>query len=306
MSAAAPGAGSRPVLVIQPDPSDPPGRVGEWLTGAGLALDVRAAADGQELPVELSGFCGLVVLGGAASAADPAQAASLAPVRTLLRSAVAADLPTLAICLGAQLLAVANGGQVARGTGEFGAQLVAKRAAASTDPLFGAVPITPDVLQWHFDEITRLPPGSVLLATSPSCEVQAFRLGRLAWGLQFHIETTPEVVQAWAAEDAAQLADYDLDAVLERVRRTDSDVAEAWQPVVEAFAAIVRDPQAVPAARVGAASTAAPITDPAAIRAALAAEMAASRSPLPTPVPLTPYRDGPPPEDAAQPRRGER
>ena len=302
MSGPAPGGDARPVLVVQPDPSDPPGRVGDWLTAAGLQLDVRATDDDPALPGDLTGHAGLVVLGGAASAADPAQSASLAPVRALLRAAVTAEVPTLAICLGAQLLAVAHGGQVEQGDGEFGAQLVAKRAAASTDPLFREVPITPDVVQWHFDAITRLPPGAVLLAASPSCEVQAFRLGRLAWGLQFHIETTPDVVRAWAAEDAAQLAGYDLDAVLDGVSRADADVAEAWRPVVESFAAIVRDPAAVPAARTVPVTTAAPITDPAAIRAALAAEMSAARSPLPTPVARTGSAQAPPEESADAPR----
>jgi GMP synthase (glutamine-hydrolysing) len=304
VSAAASTAGSKAVLVIQPDPSDPPGRVGDWLTATGLELDVRDLDQGHPVPTELSGYAGLVVLGGAASATDPAQAGSLAPVRALLRAAVTHEVPTLAICLGAQLLAVAHGGQVERGDGEFGAQLVAKRAAASSDPLLREVPITPDVVQWHFDAVTRLPAGAVVLATSPSCEVQAFRLGRLAWGLQFHIETTPDVVQVWAVEDAEQLGHLDLDRTLKRVRETDADVAEAWQPVVETFAAIVRDPSAVAAARAVAAVSAAPITDPAAIRAALAAEMAAARTPLPTPV----HRhDVPQPrEESADPPRDER
>ena len=62
--------------------------------------------------------------------------------------------------------------------------------------------ITPDVLQWHFDAITALPPGAVTVASSPGCDVQAFRLGRLAWGIQFHIETTPAIVRSWATTDA--------------------------------------------------------------------------------------------------------
>lgn len=314
VSATGPAADAPTVLVVQPDPSDPPGRVGDWLAADGLRLDVRELDQSHQLPSDLAGYAGLVVLGGAASTTDPAHATALAPVRALLRAAVANEVPTLAICLGAQLLAVANGGQVERGAGEFGAHLVAKRASASSDPLFRDVPITPDVVQWHFDEVTRLPPGAVLLATSPSCEVQAFRLGRLAWGIQFHIETTPDVVRAWADEDADQLADYDLDVVLDRVVRTDTDVAEAWQPVVETFAAVVRDPQSVAQPRTagGAVTSAAPITDPAAIRAALAAELAAARSPVPS-SPLTalptpvhrPHHAGPPHEESADARRGE-
>ena len=74
------------------------------------------------------------------------------------------------------------------------------------------------------------------------CENQAFRLGRLAWGIQFHIETTPEIVRAWAAEDAPLLADFDLDTIVRRAVAVHDDIAEVWAPFVERFAAIALDP----------------------------------------------------------------
>ena len=73
--------------------------------------------------------------------------------------------------------------------------LVAKRDAADADPVFGPLPLSPDVIQWHHDEITELPPGATLLASSPRYAHQAFRVGRHVYGLQFHIETTPEIVR---------------------------------------------------------------------------------------------------------------
>ena len=155
-----------------------------------------------------------------------------------MAEAVRTELPTLGVCLGGQLLAVATGGRVSPAeTPEYGAQLVAKRQAAATDPLFRELPITPDVLQWHVDEVSELPPGAVLLAASPVCEVQAFRVGRLAWGIQFHIETTPEIVTEWARNDAELLADYDLPAILERSIAAHPDIAETWQPMIAAFVA---------------------------------------------------------------------
>jgi GMP synthase (glutamine-hydrolysing) len=278
------------VLVVHNDDSDPVARLGDWLTDAGL--DLRLVA-GPDLPPDLSGYDGLVVLGGAMGAHDDATVPWLPHERALLREAVTTELPTLGVCLGAQLLALAHGGRVEPSPGgpEIGAQLIAKRAAASTDPLFGPMPITPDVLQWHFDAITVLPPGAVHLASSPVCDNQAFRLGRLAWGIQFHIETTPEIVRSWAVEDAGLLDGFDLDLIVSRSTAAHADIAEVWAPFAHAFADVVRDPGAVAPARGLRTSTAAPITDPAAIRAALAAELDASRAPLPMPT-LRPPQDG--------------
>src|SRR5438105_1295654 len=185
-----------PILVIENDFSDPIGRLGDWLIEAGADLEVVRGPAGDEIPQDLIGFSGLVVMGGAPNAYEDACAPWLPGVRSLLATAVRGEVPTLAICLGGQLLAGATGGRVERAeTPEYGAQLIAKRQAAAADPLFKDLPITPDVLQWHVDAVTELPARAVLLASSPSCEIQAFRVGRLAWGTQFHIETTPQTVQ---------------------------------------------------------------------------------------------------------------
>jgi len=274
-----------PLLVVQLDRSDPPARLGEWLRAAGLELDVRALNAGGELPADLTGHSGVLVLGGAQSANDDRP--ELKAVKAMLREAIANEVPTLGVCLGHQLLAAANGGQVRRAPQgpELGAQLVGKRTAAASDPLFAALPITPDVLQWHFDEVSVLPPGAIQLASSPGCEQQAFRLGRLAWGIQFHIETTPDIVRAWAAADAAELADYDLERIVQRAAAVHDDVLEVWRPFAHAFAEVVRAPQQVAPPRGVRTSTAAPVTDPAAIRAALAAEAAAARRPGVLPMP---------------------
>jgi GMP synthase-like glutamine amidotransferase len=285
------------VLMLQLDPSDPPGRLGQWLADAGVEVDLRMAADDGGLPADLRGHDGLVVLGGGMGATDDVRWPWLAAIRALLRAAVADEVPTLALCLGAQLLAVAHGGRVEPNPDgpEIGAQLIAKRTSAAPDPLFGPLPIAPDVIQWHYDAVTRLPAGAVQLASSPLCEQQAFRLGRLAWGIQFHIETTPDVVREWAREDADRLEGYDLDLILSRADAVHDDLAEVWPGFVRAFAEVLRDPGAVAPLRTAPTSIAAPITDPAGIRAALAAELQASRATPPMPVLPMPTRR--PPDD---------
>jgi GMP synthase-like glutamine amidotransferase len=264
-------------VILQLAESDPPGRLDDWLREAGLEPELRAVYRGDQVP-DVEGLGALVVLGGPMGAGDDASVPYLPAVRALLRDAVSAQVPLLGVCLGAQLLAAAHGGRVGPNPEgpELGAQLVAKRSTAAADPLFGPLPITPDVVQWHYDAVLALPPGAILLASSPLCENQAYRLGRLAWGLQFHIETTPEMVRVWARDDAPRLVEYDLDAIVARADAVHADLAEVWQPFVVAFADVVRDPDAVPEPQGVRTSTAAPVTDPAAIRAALAAEAQAA------------------------------
>jgi GMP synthase-like glutamine amidotransferase len=210
-----------------------------------MELDERHQGLGDALPQTLAGFDGMVVLGGPQSALDDeATSPELVPVRDLLRQALAADFPTLAICLGAQLLADVGGGKVRPGIDgpEVGATLVAKRDAADADPVFGPLPLSPDVIQFHHDEIAELPTGATLLASNPFYANQAFRVGRHVYGLQFHIETTPEIVHEWAERDVVGVAasPHDRETICLRSDAAHPDVEEAWRPFAGRFADLVR------------------------------------------------------------------
>ncbi len=233
------------LLVVQHSPTESLARLGGWLSAAGMLLDVRTPYDGSPLPGP-GGFAGVVVMGGSMGAYDDEDAPWLPATRDLLRDAVAQRVPVLGVCLGGQLLAGALGGQIkpADDGPEIGPALVAKRDVAVGDPLFGPIPFTPDVLQWHWDEIVTLPEGAVLLASSTRYANQAFRYGETAWGLQFHIETTAELVRSWAEEDRTRLADEgrDVDALLARwdLDRLHADLEEVWQPFAVRFAETAR------------------------------------------------------------------
>ena len=232
--------------MLQPSDSDPPERLADWLTAAGAELTLcRPAADGvpegPEGPDGLEGFDGVVCLGGAMGANDDAEYPWLADLRWLLARAVAQRLPVLGVCLGGQLLAAATGGAVRRGVDgpEAGTLLVAKRDVAAHDPLFAELPLTPDVIQFHQDEIYRLPPGATLLASSPKYPNQAFRVGVAGYGLQFHIETSPATVRSWGRRDSATAAAVrpgQLDP--DHLERVHSDLAQVWQPVAARFVAL--------------------------------------------------------------------
>ncbi len=232
-------------LVIENDPTDDARRLGEWLTEAGLDLYVVRPHAGEELPADLDGWSALVVLGGEQQAYPLPDGSPGAPwfprVEALLRKAVRHRVPTLGVCLGAQLLATAHAGTVERSPSgpEVGPGVVGRRDAAGQDPLFRYVPLIPDVLQWHADEITELPAGATLLAASTRYPHQAFRLGDRAWGLQFHIECDTAMIADWAS-DSTFLADlgYDPEVVVAACDAVMADVEEVWQPFAARFAAL--------------------------------------------------------------------
>jgi GMP synthase-like glutamine amidotransferase len=233
-------------LVVENDPTDDVRRLGDWLTEAGLELEVCRPHAGDPLPENLDGYAGLVVLGGeqdAYGAADGSPGAPWFPaLEGLLRKAVRNGVATLAVCLGAQLLAQAHGGFVERSSAgpEIGPALVAKRDIAERDPLWLEVPLLPDVLQWHRDEITELPIGAVLLAASSRYPHQAFRIGPRAWGVQFHIECDTAMIADWVA-GSAELMDelgYDPEVVVAACHLALIDVEEAWRPFAHRFAAV--------------------------------------------------------------------
>jgi GMP synthase-like glutamine amidotransferase len=248
-------------LVIENDPTCDIRRLGEWLTEAGLELHVLRAHAGEQVPDTLDGFAALIVMGGPQSAYPAADGTPESPwfpaLEGLLRKAVRNRVPTLGICLGAQLLASAHAGTVERSAAgpEVGPALVGKRDAAEDDPLFKWIPLMPDVFQWHQDEITELPRGAVLLAASTRYPHQAFRLGDRAWGLQFHIECDTDMIATWARRSPlpAKLG-YDPDAVVAACDAVMTDVEEVWQPFAVRFAALalgqldddVRPPRRLP------------------------------------------------------------
>lgn len=152
----------------------------------------------------------LVVLGGPMGVYETAEHPYLAEEMRIIRERAAKRLPTLGICLGAQLIAAALDARVYPGkVKEIGWAPVVLTAEGQDSPLallgIGAVEGTaPAVLHWHGDTFD-LPHGAVRLASTVAYPNQAFAVGRHVLALQFHLEVQPEAVAIWIAGNTAEL-----------------------------------------------------------------------------------------------------
>jgi len=186
--------------------------------------------EGESIP-SLDDYDILLVMGGPMDVWEADQHPWLVAEIAAIRAWVSAGRPYLGMCLGAQLLAAAMGGEVRlmAGPPEVGISTV----TLQPDPLFAGVAEPCTCFQWHGAEVAVLPPGAHLLATSLGCRVQAFAIGAKAYGLQFHMELTETTAAEWGALPAYA-------AALERVQgpgalpRLQAEVAENIAPLQDA------------------------------------------------------------------------
>jgi GMP synthase (glutamine-hydrolysing) len=185
------------VLIVRHVPWERSHRLGQVLAQR-FELIERCPIEGHELP-PVEAVDAAVFMGGPMGADEDREFPALAAEREWIREAVERHLPTLGICLGAQLLARALGGQVHRGERPeiCWAPIVVHEPK---DPLLGPLAAETVVLHWHSD-VFDLPEGALSLASSEQTRHQAFRFGR-SWGLLFHPEADRELVASWLAEPA--------------------------------------------------------------------------------------------------------
>jgi GMP synthase (glutamine-hydrolysing) len=217
------------VHVVQHTATEGLGQLAEWLPAIGVDVHPTHPYLGNRVPPSVEGDA-LIVLGGPMNAYDDDVAPWLPSVRTLLASAVDDGVPTIGICLGAQLLAVVAGGKVERGLA--GPEIGLGEVNVPTGDMLLSPGLMP-VVQWHYDTITDLPDSVEVLASSELYPVQAFRVGEVAWGLQFHIEATTEMVHGWAIDEG-------LDTALsEPIGFAAGALAEVGEQIARRFAAII-------------------------------------------------------------------
>lgn len=211
------------IIVLQHTATEGPGRLGVTLRDHGQKLDVRrldlpvgGPTNNRHVPTDFDGVDGVISLGGTMNVGDnlPWMNAEL----EFLKAAHERKVPLLGICLGAQMIAKALGGEVgpmANGTAEWGMLPVTQLPIANTEIVLAGVAWRMWQFHAHGQEVSKLPPGAAGLQFSGTCKVQSFRAGLRTYGFQYHFEC-----------DLAMIADF--------LRSGDPQIAQAGITDVEA------------------------------------------------------------------------
>ena len=226
------------IAIIQHQDECPPARLSGWLTEAGAELTIVRVDLGARLP-QPGEFAGLIVLGGVMGATDDGVAPWLPDVRALIVAASDAGVPTLGICLGHQLAAVALGGRVTRNPNgkQRGLTPIGFTPEVAGDPLFGPSPDAARGVHSNNDVVIALPHGAAVIARAPGGEVQAARLASATWGVQWHPEVDEEVFATWCALDPPS-DETDAQRMIAEVAAARDELRDAWQPLAARFVAL--------------------------------------------------------------------
>lgn len=229
------------VLAIVHQRDDGPGVFADAIEESGAGLEEWHPTEQPEPPADPLGYDAVFALGGSMNVDQEDRHGWLAGEKALLGELIERGVPLLGLCLGGQMIAAAAGAQPRRARepeiGWFGVELMPD---GRDDPLLGALAPRFEAFEWHSYEFP-LPPGAVPLARTDLC-LQAFRLGELAWGLQFHPELRGSGIHDWiddyrSDEDAVRLGlDWaalaaESDAKIAAFNQLGRDLCRRWLDV---------------------------------------------------------------------------
>ncbi len=193
------------VLIIKNVASEGPGTIADYLDNKGMAYTILDIFDCKlEIP-DVRDFSHLIIMGGPMAVYEIEDESNMHFEKAMIRAFILSKKPVLGICLGAQMIAHALKANVFfGGTAEVGWYNVDITQDGMDDPVFSTIAVNKEpyaeVFQWHGDTFD-LPKDSVRLSSSEVYENQAFRYKENVYGLQFHIEVTPEMIKEWFVND---------------------------------------------------------------------------------------------------------
>jgi GMP synthase-like glutamine amidotransferase/tetratricopeptide (TPR) repeat protein len=205
--------------------SDPIGIFGDVLTERGIDVDRVMLYEGESVP-DWHRYDLIVAMGAGVSVWQEDEFPWIATEKRAVHEAVLAGVPYFGVCFGVQLLADAFGARSFQGPEpEIGVNQVFLTAAARHDPVFRGFPADLEVCEWHSNHFS-LPPGAIRLARSPRYENQAIRYGRVAYGIQSHLEPSLEDIRAWLADTPGSAATLEQRHGRQSVERLLDDYAD--------------------------------------------------------------------------------
>jgi GMP synthase (glutamine-hydrolysing) len=214
------------VIVLQHVACENLGIIGDVLAERRIDSRYVRSFAGESVPPTMDGATGLVVMGGPMGVYETDQFPFLKEEISLIQRAAAAGKPVLGVCLGSQLIAAALGAAVYPGPRkEIGWYEVSLSAAGANDPLFVGVPRSFTGFVWHGD-VFDVPSGATSLASTELTACQAFRHGANVYGILFHMEVTPAIIDGMLTTFTDELRGASIDAG--PIRR---DVATHLEPL---------------------------------------------------------------------------
>jgi GMP synthase-like glutamine amidotransferase len=195
------------VLIVQHEECEGPGYLEDFLHEKGIEYEIARMYEEEQLP---DNFDALVVLGGPMNVYEEERYPYLKGLNTTIKNFATEGGHYLGFCLGSQLLAKALGAMVRKNhTREIGNFEIHLTEKGVEDPLFKGFKRIFPALEWHGDTF-EIPEGAIKLAESELCSNQAFRF-KNAYGIQFHLETTPEMLAEWVDVYADELNEEEID-----------------------------------------------------------------------------------------------
>lgn len=221
----------KPVAIFRHIPIEGPGYFATFLDNNHIPWRLIKIDAGEKLPASIDEFSGLVFMGGTMSVNDDLP--WIKQELSLIRQAVAADVPVLGHCLGGQLMAKALGGTIsANPVKEMGWGEVSVPDNAVAREWFGSLTGF-NSFHWH-GEAFSIPQDATCILSSPYCANQAFAMG-MHLGMQCHVEMTERLVIDWCSVGAEELASLDEPSVqpLEEIEKDLSERVAALNTVAE-------------------------------------------------------------------------